>query len=318
MTPGSVDSLLMRKTLPLTLLLCSLTPPLPARADPPPPPPPSSLSNPEPPRATDPFWTPGAPTREWRLVDHADPAEPRMTVTHTRTGEDAFALWFSGKPGQEGGLFNVEEFRLVRGDADPGGAGGPGGSGGGSWVWLDRYVDHDASTGSWVEHPVFSHRILFTPAGGETRDLVADGTYARGGGRGQPYLLADPRPARYRIQVWGTIAQEDPAVARWHWYWDAEVESGVTVVNPALGPAPLPALRVREAWWHNFDGEGVWSAPGGGEVGASGTPTGAGVRPFRTVWHAGEMVPYCVIGTPEGEPTWRVDRVRAVEPRTRP
>ena len=247
-------------------------------------------------------WPLDTPPRLWRLGDLADPPAHRMMVTSSRVDPGTIRLGFSGKPGQAEGASNIEQFRWVEG------------SGGRAWLWLDRYIDHDQSTGAWAEHPVFSHRILLTPAGEPTRDLVADGTYARHGGRGQPYLLEDPAVTAYRLQVWGTIAEPDPAAAAWFWYWDATVSMVAGPVrNDALGGEPVPAMRVEEAWWCNFPVDGGWSPPGGGSLGPDGVPDGAEVRPFRAVWHATGGLPYFVIETPEGEPLWQTASVRPAE-----
>ena len=52
-------------------------------------------------------------------------------------------------------------------------------------------------------HPVQSTQIIFTPDHGQAEDLVEDGTYARCGNKGQPYLLWNQNIPSYRIQVWG-------------------------------------------------------------------------------------------------------------------
>jgi hypothetical protein len=215
-----------------------------------------------------------------------------MTVTHTKVDDTTFRLWFSDKPDQKDGEFDIEEFRYCE-NAE-----------GVPWLWLDKFIDFDDNSGSWEEHTVQSVRILFTPEDGAAQDLIADGTYERCGGRGQPYLFCNQTLSRYRIQVWGTINRDKQPDSNWQWYWDATVYAAEDIRNDYLTHQKVvKAIKVKEAWWDNFSGTGRWSG-GGGTVGKNGLPTRENVVPFRTVWHAEGQLPYYVIGTVSEEPNW--------------
>ena len=235
------------------------------------------------------YWPMTGDGREWSLVG-ADSAHgaPRgnttMRVTAKGAGPKQVELWFSNKPGQAPGASDVERYELC--DA-------PGGD---AWLFLDAYFD---AVGGRIEkrHPVNASRILFTPDDGKPVDLIANGTYARCGGRGQPYLLWDSALAKYRIQVWGGLDEN----RRFRWYWDATVYRPAPVTNTCIQPPnTVDAVRVREAWWSNFkDPHGKWGL-GSGDLGPDGTPTGTNVRPGRTVWHAKGQTPYYLIGPGDG------------------
>lgn len=245
------------------------------------------------PAQLDAYWPLHAPRRTWRLVDHADCATPRMTVAHTALDDTRFRVWFSDKPGQKRGTFDIEQFRYCEN------------AGGDPWLWLDAYIDYDRESGSWIEHSVQSTRILFTPEDRAPQDLIADGTYARCGGQGQPYLFFNQTLRRYRIQVWGTIDRDRYPDSRWQWYWDATVSAAEDIVNDCLPvPKVVKAIKVKEAWWSNFPGAGGWTGGTGGSIGTNGMPTGDGVVPFRTVWHAEGQLPYFMTGTAAEEPAW--------------
>lgn len=244
------------------------------------------------------YWPLDAPQRGWRLVSHGERSRHMMTVTHTNVGEGCFWMWFSDKPGQADGLFHVEQFTYREN------------RGGMPWLWLDKYINVDDLTKERSEHAVFSTRILLTPAGGETHDLVADGTYDRCGARGQPYLLFDPPWPTYRLQVWGTIGEKEKPDSKYHWYWDATVHAADTIHSGCTDP-PMPrqAIKVKEAWWCDFTGEGKWTAPGDGSLDQRGFPTGDNIKPFRTVWHADGKLPYFLIGTPDEAPNWCTSQI---------
>mgnify|MGYP003606804424 FL=1 len=231
--------------------------------------------------------------RCWELVDHANRTRPMMTVTHTQLNNTSFRMWFSGKPGQSPDQFSIEQFRYCKN------------TGGISWLWLDKYIDFDRATGSWIEHSIQSTKILFTPAGSPTHDLLADGTYARCGKQGQPYLLFNQPRQTYRIQVWGTIDRDKYPRSNWQWYWDATVSVAEDICNDCLVPQKcVKAIKVKEAWWCNFPGASGWSGQGGGTLDTNGLPTGEHVIPFRTVWHAEGQLPYYMIGTASEKPNW--------------
>ena len=237
------------------------------------------------------YWPLHASQRGWRLVDHGNRSKHAMTITHTKLDDTSFRMWFSDKPGQKPGQFNIEQFRYCE---NPGGE---------PWLWLDMYIDFNRNSGSWIEHSVQSTKILFTPENNVTRDLIADGTYARCGGHGQPYLLFNQPRSHYRIQVWGTVGRDKYPKSNWQWYWDATVYPAEDIRNDCLPPQKvIKAIKVKEAWWCNFSGTGRWD--GGGTIGTNGLPTGENVVPFRTVWHAEGQLPYYVIGTPSEAPNW--------------
>jgi hypothetical protein len=228
-----------------------------------------------------------------------------MTVTHTNVDDTTFRVWFSDKPGQKSGQFNIEQFRYCEN------------TGGDPWLWLDKYIDFDRNSGSWIEHSVQSTKILFTPEDGVTHDLIANGTYDRCGGRGQPYLFFNQTLSHYRIQVWGTIDRDEHPNSNWHWYWDATVYAAENIRNECLTPHKvLKAIKVKEAWWDNFSGTGHWSG-GGGTIGRSGLPTGEKVVPFRTVWHAEGQLPYYVIGTVSEAPNWCTSVIWNIKPESK-
>jgi hypothetical protein len=252
------------------------------------------------------YWPLSGPQRGWRLVDHASRTQHMMTVTHTQVDETSFRMWFSDKPGQPAGKYSIEQFRYCRN------------AGGDPWLWLDKYIDYDRNKNEWVEHSIQSTKILFTPHGGTTQDLIANGTYKRCGGRGQPYLLFNPRFTQYRIQVWGTVDKDKYPRSNWQWYWDATVYAAEDIRNDCLKPEKtVKAIKVKEAWWENFKGKGAWSGVGRGTVDESGLPTGEKVKPFRTVWHAEGKLPYYVIGTPDEAPNWCTERIWNIEPESK-
>lgn len=251
----------------------------------------------------DSYWPLNAPQRGWRLVDHATRSKHMMTVTHVKLDNNNFQVWFSDKPGQKPGDFDIEQFRYCEN------------AGGDPWLWLEKFIDFDRNSGSWIEHSVQSTKILFTPEDGEPQDLIADGTYARCGGRGQPYLFFNQTLSRYRIQVWGTIDRDRYPSSNWQWYWDATVYATEDLCNDCLPTQKVvKAIKVKEAWWSNFPGEGGWTGGRGGTIGTNGLPTGEEVVPFRTVWHAEGQLPYYVIGTVSEAPNWCTNAIWEVNP----
>jgi hypothetical protein len=234
------------------------------------------------------YWPLSSPPRSWTLINanEKDSSAPkiRMSVANQNVGTNQFELWFSNKPGQAAGASDVELYRYC------------GNEGGRPWLFLDSYIN--AVNGKRERfHVVRSIRILFTPANKPTIDLVADGTYARCGNKGQPYLLWNQDLNSYRIQVWGGLS-ENP---KWKWYWDATIAKSAPVTNDCLKPVQtVNAIKVQEAWWNNFKApEGNWNQ-GTGDMGADGLPTGRNVSYGRTVWHAQGQVPYFLTGRPDG------------------
>lgn len=232
------------------------------------------------------YWPIHGPDHEWTVVG-ADRAHPRVTmnVTTKRTGPDQVELRFSGKSEQAPGASDVEQYVLCN---------APGGR---AWIMLEAYVN---LKGSQVvsSHPVRATKILFTPDGDREYDLIANGTYQRCGNKGQPYLLWDSVPKKYRIQVWGELTEN----SKFKWYWDAEVHSPGPVTNTCSQPEQtVSAVKVEEAWWSNFGvPTGKWGM-GGGEINPDGLPSGSQVKYGRTVWHAKGQLPYYLIGPPGGK-----------------
>ncbi len=234
------------------------------------------------------YWPIHAPERSWNVIDITDKdsfdPRKRLTVTNKTVGENQIELWFSNKPGQAVGSSNVELYEYCE---NPGRR---------PWLFLNSYMD--AVQGKLERfHPVQSTRIIFTPDHGQAEDLVEDGTYARCGNKGQPYLLWNQNIPSYRIQVWGFLT-ENP---KWKWYWDATITKPAPVINQCIKPPKtVKAMKVQEAWWNNFKvTEGTWDQ-GSGDMGRNGLPAGTNVTYGRTVWHAEGQQPYYLIGPPDG------------------
>jgi hypothetical protein len=234
------------------------------------------------------YWPVYSAPRTWTLINSSDKdssaPQVRLSVANQKVGENQFEMWFSNKPGQAAGASDVELYEYCSN------------AGGTPWLFLESYIN--AVNGKLERfHPVQSTRILFTPSNKPVIDLVADGTYARCGNKGQPYLLWTQDLDSYRIQVWGSLS-ENP---KWKWYWDATVAKPAAITNDCLKPAAtVRAIKVQEAWWNNFKAlEGNWNL-GTGDMGADGLPTGAHVSYGRTVWHAQGQIPYFMIGRPDG------------------
>jgi hypothetical protein len=235
------------------------------------------------------YWPIHAPQRGWDLIDYSDKdlsgPRIRMTVISKNLGPNEFELWFSNKPGQAVGSSDVERYEYCNNPNGP------------SWLFLESYIN--AEQGRLLHiHPVQSTRILFAPYNEKTLDLMADGTYARCGNKGQPYLLWNQDLESYRIQVWGYLT-ENP---KWKWYWDATVTKPASITNDCLKAAQtVKAIKVQEAWWNNFKAmAGTWNL-GAGDMGGDGLPTGTNVKYGRTVWHAQGQLPYFLIGRPDGK-----------------
>lgn len=235
------------------------------------------------------YWPIHAPMKSWNLIDttEKDSSKPKimMTVINKYAGTNQMDLWFSNKPGQTAETSNVERYEYCDN------------SGGNPWLFLNTYINVRQGKSDQY-HPVRATRILFTPDKGQTIDLIADGTYARCGNKGQPYLLWNQNLDKYHIQVWGNLTEN----SKWKWYWDATVSKAEPVTNDCLKPAQsVKALKVQEAWWSNFKAaEGKWNL-GTGDMGEDGLPTGTNVIFGRTVWHAQGQLPYYLIGKPDGK-----------------
>ncbi len=247
----------------------------------------------------DTYWPIHSTQRSWNLIGSQQKDLPEsktlMTVTNKVLGENQIELWFSNKQGQVDGQSDIERFEYC---ANPGGN---------PWLFLTEYIDKKPGKPT-VEHPVASTRILFTPNGGKTYDLIANGTYVRCGGKGQPYLLWNLDIDVYHIQVWGYLT-ENP---KFKWYWDARVFKPAPITNNCTKPGQtVRAMRVQEAWWSNFPvPTGKW-ALGSGEIGPDGLPTGNSGVFGRSVWHAQGQLPYYLTGDPEGKATdWCTKQIK--------
>ena len=222
-----------------------------------------------------------------------------MTVLNKDTGANQIELWFSNKPGQKVGESDVERYAYC---SNPGNE---------PWLFLIEYVNAKQDKLGPI-HPVQSTRILFTPDQGHTVDLIADGTYAQCGNKGQPYLLWNQKLDKYRIQVWGFLTKNPKR----KWYWDATVYKPSPVAVSCLKSAgPIKAIKVQEAWWSNFSVPmGTWSL-GAGDLGGEGLPTGGNVVYGRSVWHAQGQIPYFLTGGPDGRSiTWCVNDIAVNAP----
>jgi len=246
------------------------------------------------------YWPMHAPEKSWSLIAARDKMSPNpkilMTVANKNSGVNQADLWFSNKPRQAAGASDVERYEYC---SNPGGD---------PWLFFITYIS--AVEGKLVKyHPVQSTRILFTPGNGQTVDLIADGTYARCGNKGQPYLFWNQDLDKYRLQIWGYLT-ENP---KWKWFGDTIVTKPAAVTNNCLNPAQtVKALKVQEAWWNNFPAnpEGRWGMGSSGDMGGDGLPTGANVRYSRTVWYAQGQLPYYLTGRPDGKTVnWCVQQV---------
>src|SRR6266404_1606103 len=213
----------------------------------------------------DTYWPIHSTQRSWNLIGSQQKDLPEsktlMTVTNKVLGENQIELWFSNKQGQVDGQSDIERFEYC---ANPGGN---------PWLFLTEYIDKKPGKPT-VEHPVASTRILFTPNGGKTYDLI-----------------------------------ESP---KFKWYWDARVFKPAPITNNCTKPGQtVRAMRVQEAWWSNFPvPTGKW-ALGSGEIGPDGLPTGNSGVFGRSVWHAQGQLPYYLTGDPEGKATdWCTKQIK--------
>jgi len=238
------------------------------------------------------FWPVDAASKKWTLISALDRIKPQprilMSVTNEPVGNGTFILWFS-KPEFAQGYRNGERYRVCSQSRT-------------AWLYFDSYINAPAGSPA-VDRPVQSDKIIYTPAGGQAVDLLANGDYARCGGMGQPYLMWAV-DGTYRIQVWGHMVRNP----KFRWYWDATV-SGPEYITTECSDPPRreSAIRVREAWWSNFhEVSGKWTLGSGGVSAAEMLPTGENILYGRTVWHGAHQIPYLMIGDPIGRPRWCV------------
>ncbi len=225
------------------------------------------------------YWPVGMATRTWSLVNQR--GVPAMTVTNATTGTNTLDLVFThaARATQNGGDFNAGVQRYCDNAGNP-------------FLFLDGYTELNPNGSVSQQHSVTSTRLILTPAGGKPIDLIADGTYARCGNKGQPYLLWNLNVHSYRLQAWGYVTGHMDN----NWYWDVTVNAPVTLPKDPCGLQPqLTAIEVQEAWWSNFSGKGNWQYGSNGSVGANGIPTGAKVVYGRTDWHSKGHLPWYMV-----------------------
>lgn len=230
------------------------------------------------------YWPFGLPPRTWDLVGKM--GSVAMSVTYWSPDKEHLDLVFTHPLKKNVAVegFNGGVQRYCDNNGDP-------------YLFLDGYVavNPDGS----VEHlrKVVSSRIILTPEGGSPIDLIADGTYARCGNTGQPYLKWNFDIHRYRLQVWGYLAANPKNV----WYWDVKVAAPVQTATHCGGPErPFTAVEVQESWWSNFNNSGGRWRHGTGEIGADGVPNGNNISYGRTDWHARGQMPWYMVVSNKG------------------
>jgi len=224
------------------------------------------------------YWPFGTAPRTWSLVNKR--GVPSMTVTNATTGPGKLDLVFThaARVTQNGGGFNAGVQRYCDNAGDP-------------FLFLDGYAAFTANGSISQQHSVTSTRLILTPEGGRPIDLIADGTYARCGNKGQPYLRWNLDMPSYRLQAWGYVTGHMEN----RWYWDVTVSAPKTFAKDPCGLQPqLTAIAVQEAWWSNFNGTARWGY-GSGSTGANGIPTGANVTYGRTDWHSKGHMPWYMV-----------------------
>ena len=225
-----------------------------------------------------PYWPFGMAPRSWSLVNLR--GEPAMTVTYASRDPNHLDLIFThaARAATNGGGFNAGVQRYCDNAGNP-------------FLFLDGYAGFGADGSMRQQHPVTSSRLILTPQGGRPIDLIADGTYARCGNTGQPYLRWKLDLPRYRLQAWGYVTGHPEH----RWYWDVMVNGPVVMPNdPCRFQRQLTAIEVQEAWWSDFRGGGHWN-PGSGAIGPDGAPSGADVVYGRTDWHAKGHMPWYMV-----------------------
>jgi hypothetical protein len=239
------------------------------------------------------FWPYGAGPRVFTLFDNYSGAE-QMKVGSTPIDQDRFLMWFN-KAWEPRNNWDLEQFRYCHNDgANP-------------WLFLDQYLD--LVDGRWQAHTVQTTKALFTPRGGATRNLIADGTYRRCGGHGQPYLYWKQNGTSYHLQVWGTINKDKHPSSNWLWFWDLHISKPIQKSFDCLGQVQtVKAVKQTESWWDNFSGKGQWwladTMGTTGAVDSNGVPTGHSITPSRTIWHADGQLPYVMTETRDGKVAW--------------
>lgn len=229
------------------------------------------------------YWPFNMASRTWSLVNAR--GIPSMTVTNATTGTNTLDLVFThaARATTNGGGFNAGAQRYCDNSGNP-------------FLFLDGYSFFNADGAPNEQHSVTSTRLILTPQGGKPVDLIANGTYARCGNKGQPYLLWNLSTHQYRLQAWGFLTGH----MQNRWYWDVTVNGPTTLAKDPCGmQSPLNVVAVQEAWWSNFNGLARWGY-GNGAVGADGVPTGATVSYGRTDYHANGHLPWYMVASSDG------------------
>jgi hypothetical protein len=232
------------------------------------------------------YWPFGVPPKTWRLTNKAGRAA--LIVTHVTSAPNTLDLIFRRPLNPEvdygGGGFHTGHQRYCENNGDP-------------YLFLDQYIGLKADGRVHERHHIVSSRLILTPQGGAPIDLIANGTYARCGNTGQPYLRWNLDVHRYRLQAWGSLAEN----SRYRWYWDIDVTAPVQATNTCVSPQEqFVAIEVQEAWWTNFDKKKMGWSIGGGRVGTDQEPTGERVTYGRVDWHAKGHMPWYMVKSAEG------------------
>jgi hypothetical protein len=237
------------------------------------------------------FWPINSGRKSWSLIyvseRHTNSPVVRMTVENEPVSNNKVMLWFSHKVDQAPGQRDGELYRICQSTTF-------------SWLFLDGYT----KSSDTLDHPLTTTRAVLTIAGKPPIDVLSEDEYAKCGAMGQPYLIWERAPPRYRIQVWGYLTNEP----RYKWYWDALMIHVVDVTDECLMPTKQrEAVEVQEAWWDTFkERTGTW-ALGAGETTTE--PTGNNVHYGRTVWHGSDQLPYLMTGGADTTPGWCVNKI---------
>ena len=228
---------------------------------------------------------PATPPSGWRLVNYRSyragaPKEVRtITDQPGLTSSSEEYLWFGVPTKSERKKWNLERYRRC-----------------GNWLWFDAFIALQRKEEQRPMHPVVATRILLTRNGQTTNFLLSD-EYKQCARNtiGHPYLPWNV-DTTYRLQIWGTLANETTA----RWYWDVIFRPPATIYNPCW-PGPKKkrtTIGVTEAWWMRKPGMkvGAWKM-GDGEI-MNGVPSGVMTRYGRTTYHAEGPIPYWLTTSP--------------------
>ncbi len=227
------------------------------------------------------FWPFGMAPRTWSLTGQRN--QPAMNVSFVNPSPGKLDLIFthSARVAQGFEGFNASPQRYCANDGDP-------------YLFLDGYTDLNADGSINQQTSVTSTKLILTPEGGQPIDLIADGTYARCGNVGQPYLRWDLNITSYRLQAWGYTNSN----TRDQWYWDAQVTGPFVMQQDPCNPKAKPTvIAVQEAWWSNFNGSATGWTLGSGSMDSDGVPSGDDVVYGRTDYHADGHLPWYIVSS---------------------